>query len=273
MSKHYLFALTFLFFIFSRESFAGGENRPSGARSAAMGTSSVALSDVWSAFNNQAGLARLTVPVAGVYYENRFLLKDLGYKAGVFALPLNQGTVALSFSHFGYQAYNESKIGLAYARGFGKYIAFGLQLDYNMARLAESYGNRNFITFEAGLLANVTSQLAIGVHVYNPIQAKLSEFNDERAPVIFRFGTTYDISENIIITAETEKDINHTANIKAGVEYKLIPQIHVRGGISTNPASNSFGVGIFMGNFNIDISSSYHYVLGFSPQASLNYKF
>lgn len=273
MNKPYPVFIFFLFLSFTFNASAGGDNRPSGARSAAMGTSSVALIDVWSAFNNQAGLARLTDATAGVYYENRFLLKELGYKAGAFALPMNQGTLALSFSHFGYDAYNESKIGLAFAKAFGKYIAFGVQLDYNMARIAESYGNRNFITFEAGVLANITPELAIGAHIYNPVRAKLSEFNDERAPVIFRLGAAYEITDKFLLTAETEKNIDHTANIKAGIEYKLIPQLHLRGGVSTNPSSNSFGVGIFAGDFIIDISASYHYVLGFSPQASLNYKF
>lgn len=273
MKKYYLLILTIPLLICFQAALAGGDNRPTGARSAAMGNASVGLSDVWSAFNNQAGLARLSSPMAGIYYENRFLLQEMGYKAGAFALPLSQGTVALSFSHFGYSAYNESKIGLAFARAFGKYIAFGLQLDYNMARLAESYGNRNFITFEAGMLANITPELAIGAHVYNPIRAKLSEYNDERAPVIMRFGAAYEITKKITITAEAEKDTYLEANIKAGIEYKLIPQLHLRGGIATNPSSNSFGVGIFAGDFIIDISASYHYVLGFSPQASLNYKF
>ncbi|HRW68216.1 hypothetical protein [Lentimicrobium sp.] len=273
MKFRFIVILSGLLLMQKAELIAGGENRPAGSRSAALGTASVALNDIWSAFNNQAGLARLSDASAAVYYENRFLLKELGYKAGAFALPVKAGTIGLSFGHFGYSAYNESKIGLAFAKAFGKHIAFGLQLDYNMARLAESYGNRNFITFEAGVLANITPQLAIGAHIYNPVSAKLSEFNDERAPVIFRLGAAYEITPKFLLTAETEKDINHEANFKAGIEYKLIPMLHLRGGISTNPASNAFGVGIFAGDFVIDISTSYHYVLGFSPQASIAYKF
>ncbi len=252
---------------------AGGDNRPTGARSAAMGHASVALGDLWSAFNNQAGLARVENISAGAYYETRYMLKELGYKAGAVVYPGKMGVIALSFNHFGYSAYNESKIGLAYAKGFGKHLSFGLQLDYQMARLAESYGNRNFVTFEAGMQANITSQLVLGAHIYNPISAKLSEYNDERAPVIFRLGAAYNLTPDILITSEVEKDINLKANIRAGLEYRLIPLIHLRAGISTNPGSNSFGVGIFTGDFVIDVSASYHHVLGFSPQASLQYKF
>lgn len=252
---------------------AGGDNRPTGSRSAALGNASVGLSDLWSAFNNQAGLAHIESITAGVYYENRFTLKELGYKAAAVAYPLKTGTIGLSFNHFGYSAYNESKIGLAYAQGFGKYLSFGLQLDYNMARLAENYGNRNFITFEAGVMANITKELSLGVHVYNPISAKFSEYNDERAPVIFRVGAAYSISEKITLVAETEKNIDTEASVNAGLEYKIMPTIHLRGGLSTGVSAFSFGAGFWLGDFTIDISTSYHNVLGYTPQAALSYKF
>jgi len=267
-----LLPIYFTFSLIALQVTAGGENRPAGARSAAMGHASVAIGDIWAAFNNQAGLARLENPEFGFYYENRYLLKELGYSALAMSYPTKSGTFALSATYFGYSAYNEGKIGLAYAKAFGKSISFGLQLNYNMARLAESYGNRNFMTFEAGLLANITPRLAIGAHIYNPVSARLSQFNDERAPVIFRIGAAFEVTGKILLIAETEKNINSDASVKAGIEYRLIPQLHLRGGISTNPTSNAFGVGLFFGDFFIDISTSYHQVLGFSPQASFSFK-
>jgi hypothetical protein len=251
----------------------GGDNRPVGARSAAMGNASVALSDLWSAFNNQAGLAYLETTNAGFYYENRYLLKELGYQAGAIAYPLKSGTLGLSFNHFGYSAYNESKIGLAFAKTFGKYLAFGLQLDYEMTRLAESYGSRNFVTFEAGMLANITPQLVLGAHIYNPFSAKLAEYNDERAPVIFRLGAAYTLSDRFTLVAETEKNIYTDASVNAGIEFKANNQIFLRGGISTGQTAFSFGAGFLFGNLMLDISSSYHNILGYSPQASVSYKF
>ena len=53
--------------------FAGQDNSHYGGRSAAMGHSSVMLSDVWSTHHNQAGLGWLNRPVAGVFFQNRFL--------------------------------------------------------------------------------------------------------------------------------------------------------------------------------------------------------
>src|SRR5436190_1480934 len=86
--------------------FAGGDNYFAGARFGAMGFTAVSLSDLWSTHHNQAGLAFLTKPQGGAYYENRYLLKETGLSAFAFALPLTRGgTIGFAYSSFGYSLY------------------------------------------------------------------------------------------------------------------------------------------------------------------------
>jgi len=253
--------------------FAGGENRLAGARSAALGNASVAITDVWSTFNNQAGLASLSSPTAGIYYENRFLVKELGYNAIAFAYPMKSGTLAVSYSYFGFSAYNESKTGVAFAKAMNRFISIGVQLDYFSLRLEEPYDNSNFVTFEAGLSAKITPQLTLGAHAFNPINASLSDKTGERAPSALRVGAVYKASDFFAITAEAEKNIYHKVVLKSGIEYQVAQAIQLRLGISTNPSLFSFGTGIHYKSLLIDISASYHQVLGFSPQTSVAYVF
>lgn len=252
---------------------AGGELHLAGARSAAMGNSSVMLTDVWSAFNNQAALSGLTSPVAGLYYENRFMLKELGFKAAAFAYPYKTGTVAVSFAQFGFEAWNENKVGLCYSKAFGNFISIAVQLDYCMINRDEHYENLNFLTFEVGILSKITPRFTIGAHVYNPLIISISETTDERAPSVFRLGGAYDVTDKFIITVETEKDIQHKFSFKSGIEYKMIPALHFRAGISSDPSTFCFGVGVFYRKFTLDFSASYHQILGFSPQSSVIYTF
>ena len=58
---------------------AGNDNIHFGGRSAGMGHASVTLSDVWSSHHNQAGLGWLTKVEAGVFAQNRFLVKEMNY--------------------------------------------------------------------------------------------------------------------------------------------------------------------------------------------------
>ncbi len=96
------YKLLLVVLLLSSSLFASNDNYPMGGRSAGIGHASVTLSDVWSTHHNQAGLAYLENISAGVFYENRFLLKELGVQGGVLALPTKGGTFGISMSSFGY---------------------------------------------------------------------------------------------------------------------------------------------------------------------------
>ncbi len=271
MYKHKFLLLLCIFFM--TEVMAAGENVPEGARSSAMGGASVALADFWSLQNNQAGMAWQEHLTAGAYYENRFLVKELSLKSAGAVLPVRYGVFGLKVSHFGYEQFNESKFGLAYARKLSERFAVGMQLDYLHTAIGGDYGSHGALTFEVGLLARIDDHLSLGAHIYNPIRAQMADYADERIAAAFRLGAAYAFDENLTLTAEAEKQSDFDVNLKFGIEYRLIPQLCVRGGIATDPALYSFGFGVLLGNLQIDISSSIHQVLGYSPQVGLIYHF
>lgn len=248
---------------------AGGEIRPTGSRSASLGNASVAIIDLWSAYNNQAGLAYVTDPCFGFSYESRFTMKETGYSAMAAAYPLRTGCIGLSAAYFGYSAYHETRFGLAYAKPFGKKLAIAVQLDYITAKLANDYGKRGIVTFEAAMMARISKGLLIGVHIYNPIHAGFSNFSDERVPASLSLGFSFTLTEGITLVAETEKNISDKATLNAGIEYSLQGKLHIRAGISTGQSAFSFGTGYDTGKFQISISTSRHQLLGYSPQITI----
>src|SRR4051812_4058526 len=110
--------LLIIFFLITYAlSLSAATNYPVGARSSAVANASVTYSDLWAAFNNQAGLAQLKNMSAGVYYENKFLLSDLSLRSFAFAVPVKKtGVFALSASVFGFSLYSEQKASIAYAK-------------------------------------------------------------------------------------------------------------------------------------------------------------
>ena len=252
---------------------AANDNYPFGGRAAGMGNAAVSLYDFWAVSHNQAGLARLQNMAAGVYFENRFLIEELSFGAGAFAYPTPSGVVAFSFTYFGFDLYNESKMGLAYSRDFGERFSAGLQLNYHHVSIAGDYGSKGGITFEAGVIYQILPELSIGTHLFNPTRTKTADFANERIPTIFRTGLSYTFSEKVIVVAEAEKSVNYPVVFRAGVEYRLIESVSVRGGIGTRPTTNAFGFGLEWGNLMIDIAASFHHVLGYSPQLSFVYEF
>lgn len=254
-------------------SLAGNENDPFGARSGALGHASVSLSDFWSLYNNQAGLAFIENPFAGVSYENRYTVSELSRNFVGVIVPTKSGTFGFSLTSFGYSAYNEGKYGFAYARKLSEKMSLGVQLNYQTIRQGNDLGKQNNITAEIGFQAEIIEDLKFGVHIFNPNRSNISDNPKENIPTVFRLGAQYTLSEKVFIVAETEKDIDRSAIFKTGIEYHVLDQLYVRGGIATNPTYSSFGFGLVLDQIKIDLSTSYHQVLGHTPQFSLSYQF
>jgi hypothetical protein len=192
----------------------------------------------------------------------------------VFALPLKAGTFALSGDVFGYSLYNEKKAGIAFAKKLGEKFSAGVQLDYlNTFINDDYYGSHTTFAVEAGLLAEPLKNFKIGLHAYNLSRAKLAQYANEKIPTIFRLGASYKFSGKLLWSIEEEKDIDQKAVFKSGLEYHVVDALWLRGGVASNPTLFSFGFGLKMGNLLLDIASTYHQVLGFSPAVSLTYQF
>ncbi len=251
---------------------AGNEFHSTGARGWAMGNASAALTDVFAANNNQAGLANLKNISIGIYSERKFLLNTLNTHACIFAMPTKMGVFGISVTYFGFKDYNDKKIGLAFAKMLAENFSLGVQLDYLSTFITE-YGTKSFVTFELGIQSKITRELSLGVHVYNPIRAKISSYQNEKTPTIMRLGFSYVPSEKLLLCIEVEKDIDHKPVFKTGIEYELINKLFLRAGIATNPTYNTFGIGIDLKNIKIDFASSIHTVLGYTPHLSIIHEF
>ena len=191
-----------------------------------------------------------------------------------FAYPTNFGVLGVDINHFGYSQYSEMKIGIVYARAFGKYIRIGLQLDYLQTTLGDGYGSKSNATFELGIQSDITEEITLGAYVFNPVRVKLSDYAGERIPAIFRFGLTWHFSDSFLATAEAEKSSFYPkVIIRGGLEYNLKKKLIFRTGFSSGEEIFAFGFGLNLKGVRLDLSAVMHQTLGFTPQASLSYSF
>lgn len=250
-----------------------GDNPPLGARSLGMAGSGVALSgDLWGTQNNQAGLAFIKSFQAGAFYESRFMVSGLGMKAFSAAMPTKPGTFGLSVSSLGLgNLYSENKAGLAFAKSFGPKFSAAVQLNYLYTHIGENYGNASTACGEFGLMAEPVKNLKIGFHVFNPTRSKIGGNGTDRLPTIMRLGGLYSFSPKVFVTVEAEKDIDYKPIIRGGFEYRPVNNFYLRAGVASNPGLLSFGCGFEMKKLRLDLASSFHSVLGFSPAISLQY--
>ncbi len=276
LHKKLVFCLLLLFVFTNKQVEASHDPTSRGARSSALGGSSVAISDFWGVFNNSAVNAYTRKISVGAYFENRYLLKELSYRGLGLIIPVaEKDAFGLSVQQFGYSQYLESKVGLSYSKKFSESFAAGLQFDYLNTSIGEGLGSKNLFTFEFGLYSKFSKKLSVGFTAFNPARVKLNSYNDynEYVSIVFKLGAKYDFSDNLSLITEVEKDILNSPILRIGLDYKLSEMFYVRGGLSTGVVSYSFGMGMKVKDFKFDIATSVHQVLGASPQVSLQYTF
>jgi hypothetical protein len=264
--------LCFVFFV-SNCVYAAGDYKATGGRAAALGYTSVTQSDEWSVFNNQAGLAWCKRFSAGIYFENRFFLEDLSGKALAITLPVGKGAFGVSFFQFGFSQYSEINTGISYGMHLTKRFSAGVQVNYLRLHVADGFKDNSVFSCAVGLQFRASDHLWLGLHLANPVPAKLSPKANDRLPTLMRFGISWRISDKLHCDAEVEKDLIQKPVLKAGIEYRPAKSFSIRLGFLTNPATFTFGFGTGFGNLQFDLASSYNLILGYSPQASMVYYF
>lgn len=246
--------------------------RPLAASYTGLGAYSLHHTDVFSFTANQASLAQLTNISAAVYGERKFLLTELNSYTAAIGFPTSSGNFGLKTVYNGFSDYNETQTGLAYARKLGKKIDVGVQFNYQGLRIA-GYGNASAISFELGTILHLTDQLHAGIHVSNPVGGKFGKNQQEKLSSVYAVGLGYDASEKFFISAEIEKEEGQPINVNAGLQYKFIPQVLVRVGMSSATSSAWVGVGLTIKSFRVDITTSYHPQLGITPGMLLLFNF
>jgi hypothetical protein len=238
--------------------------RPIAARYIGLGAYSKDHVDVFSFTGNQAALAQIKNTGAGVYGERRFLLAATNMYAAVAVLPTNQGNFGIEADYFGFKNYNESQIGLAYARSLGSKLDVGIKFNYYSFRIP-AYASSAAINFEIGAIAHLTEKLHAGIHAYNPVGGKLSKTGDEKLSSVYKFGMGYEVSEKFLVSTEIIKEEDQPVNVDVGFEYNFMKQFFVRAGTSTETTNSYIGAGISWKNIRLDITGGYHPQLGFTP--------
>jgi hypothetical protein len=253
-------------------SIAQAIHSPINSRYIQLGAYSKKFLDVFSFVSNQANLSSLKQASIGVYSEQRFSLKELNISTLAATIPVKSGGLGFQATYFGLSDYNESQLGIAYAKKLSSMVDIGVQFNYYALRIA-GYGSYNTINFEIGTIFHPTEKVHLGFHVYNPIGGKLGKNSTEKLASIYKTGIGYEASEQIFLSAEIVKEENKPVNINAGLQYVFAKQLFARMGIATESASPYAGAGLHWKNLRLDIAVSYHPQLGFSPGLMLIYYF
>jgi hypothetical protein len=241
-----------------------------GGRSFGIGNASLTLRDPFALFNNIAGIARSENVAVYSGYDNRFGIRELQTLHAGILYPTVIGAFGASFFRFGDEFFSEQSIGLGYGHNVG-IIDFGIKVSYIQYNI-EGFGNRGTGIIEFGATAQILEELSFGTHIYNLSLAEVSEETGEKIPTVIRMGLAYKPVNKLLLSTEIDKDIDLDANFKAGLEYQIIENVHIRTGLNTDPFASFFGLGWKNRSLGVDYSLRNDANLGLGHHVSLLYQ-
>ena len=271
MRQFFLFSILF---ILCGNLSAGNDPQFPGARRAGLAGAFTAVNgDLWALGANPAGITGLTRPVAGMYMERRFLLKEINSGAFAFAMPFNEKHfVALDFSGFGFATYNDSRLALSYATNLLGKLSLGAKFNVVHTTIKE-YSSATSFVLDAGLQAQVTQTFTMGFSIFNASQSYLSKAIREKIPTVLNLGVCWKPSKKVMATADISKAENYPLSFRFGVEYQPVDMLAIRAGVATNPLILSFGLGVKWKNAILNVANTWHERLGYTPHLGIDFAF
>jgi hypothetical protein len=240
-----------------------------GAGEAGMGYACTMKEGFWSSFHNQALLSFNNTFKAGINYENRFGIMELGTRTAGILMPAGKATVGAAYSHFGYTDFRRDMAGLACGLRLSDKIAAGVQIDYFSERTSGEYDNSQCVTFETGLIVSPADNIKIGFHLFNPVPNSLRK---NKQPVSLTIGAGIDLSKILFAAVEAEMSSGSNLILRTGFEYEAVKNFRLRAGFSTGNNSFCFGTGYQFSIITLDLGFTTHERLGVTSSVSLIFK-
>ena len=227
--------------------------------------------DVFSFTGNQAALAAIKEPAAGVYGERRFMLAETTGYAAALQFPSKMGNFGLQLNHAGYAAFNENFLGLAYGRSLSARLDVGVQFNY-YGYTIPAYNKASTVYFEGGVIMHFSENFHGGFHINNPVGIKAAK-GTEKPASRFSFGLGLDASPEFYVGLQLLKEENKPVNVNGGFIYQFKKQFFLRGGFTSDNESGFGGAGVSWKKLRLDVSASMHPQLGLSPGLLLIWSF
>ncbi len=262
-------SVSLLFVLFSLTSRGGNPYDIASASGMGMGSLCTTRTGLWSSFINTAQAAGMNSMVAGVNYENRFGLQELGKKSVAAIIPSGKTPVGFLYSYFGNHDYRRQTIILSSGKYLTEKISGGITAEYYSEKVSGEYNDNRFISFRAGMVARVTEKTSLSISVFNPLPNSLREADLPSAIIV---GAGMRLSDAAFFGAEAEMVSGRGMNVRTGFEYSPSESFRFRGGFSTENTSFSIGLGYAVKKVNVDLGFASHERLGITSAIGIEFK-
>lgn len=239
-----------------------------GAAELGRGSLCLTYNTLWSSFQNPALMSSGNRLTAGIGCENRFGVRELGYRSAAIIIPSGDVPLGLICTNSGFPEYRRLALGFASGMKVAENVSAGIRIDFSSQSTTGEYRNEHSVSFEAGMLIGISDRCNLGISLFNPLPAALL---DKKGVTVLRTGLGVRQNDQIWYGTELEISTERPAELMAGFEYRLQESFRLSSGYRTGHASFSFGLGYNLDKISIDLGFETHRHLGVTTSISIIY--
>lgn len=247
---------------------------PAGAGVAATARAQAGASgSFWGLYGNPAGMIGLSGITVGTHGEQRFALRELSAAQGGVVIPMGEHqALGARISWFGLGEFGEGRYALSYSAEPLEGVRIGSSVSYYQT-VIPTVGSGRSLLFDVGIQVDVTPTLTIGAFGVNVNRGQIQGLGEGSAlPTMIQAGLAFTASEKVRLLADVSQELDGPTSLRAGIVYQPTDILYLRAGAQTGPSTVSAGVGLRMGQLQLELSSSYQALLGVTPHIGLTYQ-
>lgn len=226
--------------------------------------------DALSFQENPATLAFLQKAGFGIGGKQPFLLP--GFVSGVLglALPAGNSRFGVQVQHSGSAVQHQTGAGLSFAQVLGSRASLGATFYYHSVGVA-GYGATGMLGVGLGGCVQLATGLQGGFRVFRGVPGLRADGGESLAAQ-YDLALGYDLSPQVFLSGVLAKTEGWPPEVQAACSYRFTEKLHSRLGVHSGTGSFFVGSGFRLGSFLLDVFTSLHPRLGFSPGLQLLFK-
>lgn len=231
-------------------------------------------SSVLPGFTNPASSGFILNKSFSLEYLNRFGIKELSSFGCILNYPNKYLNTGLYVSRYGFSDYNETSFSANFYKALSKTVSLGIRMNYLGIHYSDKEQDATSLTGDVGLLVRTSDYLNLSFLVINPLRTEI-KMGEESAQLsnVLTMGISFQPEDMFLLTGEIEKDFAQPVIYKFGMEYVPVKELSLRAGMWTKPFSPSFGFGLNLNPFTVNMAFNNHPVLGFNSCCGLQFNF
>lgn len=201
----------------------------------------------------------------GISVFNRFEMSELNTIQAYSKFPNPIVNAGIKLSHFGYEEYYLIRIQASFSKKINPNFSVGINLNYWHESSISKEKDEQSLSSDCGIYYRLNEKWDLTLLAQNILSS--SEFNSLQA----YWGINYLAFSNFKILLEVNYKQSQDFDFSCGIEYVILEQLFVRGGIQIQNKSPRLGVGYRWRDWRLDVGFSTHSTLGISSIIGINY--